>query len=76
MSILRRHLSTGFTVLPTATLEDSRLSFRARGVLAFLISKPDEWRVRAESIASAGKEGKEAIKTALRELKDSATTGW
>ncbi|GAA3835470.1 hypothetical protein GCM10022403_080260 [Streptomyces coacervatus] len=70
MSILRRHLSTGFTVLPTATLEDSRLSFRARGVLAFLISKPDAWRVRAESIASAGKEGKEAIKTALRELKD------
>lgn len=70
MSILRRHLSTGFTVLPTAALEDSRLSFRARGVLAFLISKPDAWRVRAESIASAGKEGKEAIKTALRELKD------
>lgn len=70
MSILRRHLSTGFTVVPTAALEDARLSFRARGVLAFLISKPDAWKVRAESIASAGKEGKEAIKTALRELKD------
>ncbi|MFE3182731.1 hypothetical protein ACFXKR_17945 [Streptomyces violascens] len=57
-------------MLPTTTLEDARLSFRARGVLAFLISKPDAWKVRAESIASAGKEGKEAIKTALRELKD------
>ncbi|MGF0173145.1 hypothetical protein ACQF36_22380 [Streptomyces sp. Marseille-Q5077] len=70
MTILRRHLSTGFTVLPTATLEDSRLSFRARGILAFLIAKPDSWRVRAESIAAAGKEGVEAVKTALRELKD------
>ncbi|MFF4606123.1 hypothetical protein ACFY12_25705 [Streptomyces sp. NPDC001339] len=70
MTILRRHLSTGFTVVPTAALEDARLSFRARGVLAFLISKPDAWKVRAESLASAGKEGKEAIKTALRELKD------
>ncbi|MEU3742919.1 hypothetical protein AB0E78_38425 [Streptomyces sp. NPDC032198] len=70
MTILRRHLTTGFTVVPTAALEDARLSFRARGVLAFLISKPDAWKVRAESIASAGKEGKEAIKTALRELKD------
>lgn len=70
MTILRRHLSTGFTVLPTATLEDARLSFRARGILAFLVAKPDSWRVRAESIAAAGKEGVEAVKTALRELKD------
>ncbi|MGW1053560.1 hypothetical protein [Streptomyces sp. NPDC001155] len=70
MTILRRHLSTGFTVLPTTTLEDSRLSFRARGILAFLVAKPDSWRVRAESIAAAGKEGVEAVKTALRELKD------
>ncbi|MGX1668641.1 hypothetical protein [Streptomyces sp. NPDC055400] len=70
MTILRRHLSTGFTVLPTATLEDSRLSFRARGILAFLIAKPDDWRVRAESIAKAGKEGRDAVQGALRELRN------
>ncbi|GGU26423.1 hypothetical protein [Streptomyces violascens] len=70
MTILRRRLSTGFTVMPTAALEDSRLSFRARGILAFLIAKPDSWRVRAESIAAAGKEGREAVRTALRELRD------
>ncbi|WP_327356304.1 hypothetical protein [Streptomyces sp. NBC_01304] len=70
MSILRRHLSTGFTVLPTATLEDSRLSFRARGILAFLIAKPDDWKVRAESIAKAGKEGRDAVQGALRELRN------
>ncbi|MGW0731701.1 hypothetical protein [Streptomyces sp. NPDC002851] len=70
MTILRRHLSTGYTVLPTATLEDARLSFRARGILAYLLAKPDSWKVRAETIANAGKEGVEAVRTALRELKD------
>ncbi|KUL23210.1 hypothetical protein [Streptomyces regalis] len=70
MTILRRHLSTGYTVLPTAALEDSRLSFRARGILAFLIAKPDDWKVRAESIANAGKEGRDAVQGALRELRN------
>ncbi|MGB8946921.1 MAG: hypothetical protein WCD21_42805 [Streptomyces sp.] len=69
MSILRRHLSTGFTVLPTATLEDSRLSFRARGILAYLIAKPDSWKVRTESIAQAGREGRDAVRDAVKELK-------
>ncbi|WP_433547127.1 hypothetical protein ACQPZG_20125 [Streptomyces sp. CA-294286] len=69
MTILRRHLSTGFTVLPTSTLEDARLSFRARGILAYLIAKPDTWTVRTESIAKAGKEGRDAIRKAVQELK-------
>lgn len=70
MTILRRHLSSGYTVLPTATLEDSRLSFRARGILAFLVAKPDDWQVRAESIAKMGKEGRDAVQAALRELRN------
>ncbi|WKV74132.1 helix-turn-helix domain-containing protein [Streptomyces sp. PCS3-D2] len=70
MTILRRHLSSGYTVLPTATLEDARLSFRARGILAYLLAKPDTWKVAADRIAKAGKEGVEAVRTALRELKD------
>jgi hypothetical protein len=69
VTILRRHLSTGFTVLPTSTLEDARLSFRARGILAFLIAKPDTWVVRTESIAAAGKEGRDAVRKAVQELK-------
>ncbi|MEV0370640.1 hypothetical protein AB0I10_12540 [Streptomyces sp. NPDC050636] len=69
MTILRRHLSTGFTVMPTASVEDSRLSFRARGILAYLIAKPDSWTVRTESIAKAGKEGRDAVREAVKELK-------
>ncbi len=60
MTILRRHLSSGFTVLPNSTLNDERLSFRARGILAWLVSKPDNWQVRITAIAAAGKEGRDA----------------
>lgn len=69
MTILRRHLSSGFTVMPNSAVNDERLSFRARGILTWLISKPDNWEVRITVIAAAGKEGREAVAEAVRELK-------
>ncbi|MFH9425184.1 hypothetical protein [Streptomyces sp. NPDC017529] len=69
MTILRRHLTSGFTVMPNAAVNDERLSFRARGILTWLISKPDNWEVRITAIAAAGKEGREAVAEAVRELK-------
>ncbi|CAM5313843.1 hypothetical protein [Streptomyces abikoensis] len=70
MSILRRRLTEGFTVISNATLEDSRLSFRARGILAFLLAKPDGWIARTEAIAQKGKEGRDAVRNAVKELKE------
>jgi hypothetical protein len=54
--------------VPVATLEDRRLSWRARGILVGLMGKPDGWDVRSDAIARDGKEGREAVRTALREL--------
>lgn len=62
-------LASNFTILSNAVLNDDRLSFRARGVLIWLLSKPDDWRTRSDSIASQSpKEGRDAIRSALREL--------
>lgn len=49
-------------------VNDSRLSFRARGVLLWLLDKPDDWRCSGEEIARAGSEGRDAVLTTLREL--------
>ena len=58
-----------FTPLSNAVLNDERLSFRARGVLTWLLSKPADWSTRSDAIAAhSPKEGREAIRTAMREL--------
>ncbi|WP_343466459.1 replication protein [Rhodococcus aetherivorans] len=50
-------------------MNDERLSFRARGILIWLLSKPADWRTRSEAIAEQSpREGREAIRTAMREL--------
>jgi hypothetical protein len=58
-----------FLILPRATVRDDRLSFRARGLLAFLADQPAGWDVRATWLETQGTEGREAIYSALRELR-------
>lgn len=57
-----------FTTIDRTTVNDSRLSFKARGLLIWLLDKPDDWRCDSTQIAQAGTEGREAVRSALNEL--------
>lgn len=57
-----------FSIVDNATIRDHRLSWRARGLLVYLLSMPDGWTVRSEHLAAQGTEGRDAIRSALREL--------
>lgn len=65
---LRKRARTYLNV-PAATVSDGRLSFKARGILAYLLNKPDGWDVRSVSIAAESElDGKAAVQSGLREL--------
>jgi hypothetical protein len=58
----------GFTIIHNATLRDSRLSWRARGLLAYILSLPDNWTIASGHLEQQAAEGREAVRSALREL--------
>jgi hypothetical protein len=62
--------------IPHRVLRDKRLTFRARGLLCYLLSLPDDWQTsisRLRELTPAKEpgspyEGREALETAVREL--------
>ncbi len=57
-----------FVIVSRVPLDDTRLSFRAKGLHAYLLSKPDNWTVVVKHLVTQGPDGKTAIMAALDEL--------
>lgn len=49
-------------------MEDDRLSFEARGLLAYILVKPDYWRVRITDLRRSGNIGRDKAYRILNEL--------
>lgn len=69
MSIIRVTKRSRYVVLDKTALEDPRLSLKAKGLHAYLLSKPDTWEIRVEHLIKHHKEGKTAIYSAIEELR-------
>ena len=59
-----------YLVLDKSMLEDSRLSFRAKGLLAYLLAHPELDLSCKRKLASVSLEGVDALDTAFKELEE------
>ncbi|MFF1907366.1 hypothetical protein [Kitasatospora sp. NPDC058218] len=70
MRVHRSAHARHFTVLPNGLLQDRRLSYTARGLLADLLSRPDGRREDGRQMADTSPQGRGAVRRALKELTD------
>ncbi len=61
---------SNFVLLDKTFLEDDRLSFKAKGILAYLLSKPDDWKVIVGNLVNYSADGKSSVYAGLKELKE------
>lgn len=59
-----------YVQIRNGALQDNRLSFRARGVMAYVLSMPPEMAVNAAEMAKDTREGRDAVRGALKELEE------
>lgn len=57
-----------FTIIANAAVRDSRLSWKARGMLAWLLSHQEGWETSVKDMAKHATDGKGSVETGLQEL--------
>lgn len=69
-SVFRSGRKQSFTVLYNSMLRDHRLSLKAKGLFAIMMSLPDDWQFSISGLAAYTGYGKDIIRAALLELKE------
>jgi hypothetical protein len=49
-------------------LDDNRLSWKARGILAHLLARPDDWEINMSYLVNQSPEGESSVRTGIKEL--------
>jgi hypothetical protein len=70
MSVFRVEKTKNYTVMSNYHLRDKRLSLKSRGLLSLMLSLPENWNYTSSGLSAICKDGKEAIRSAIRELEE------
>ena len=60
-----------YVMLDKHSVNDSALSWKAKGLLAYLLSKPDDWVVKEHDLIAHAKDGRDSTRSAIKELIES-----
>ncbi|MCD0167161.1 hypothetical protein IHN58_16045, partial [Deinococcus sp. 12RED42] len=68
MSIRRRKKTRAFTQIDNAALRNPALSLKAKGLLAVMMSCPEDWQFYMDWLQQQSSDGRESHQTAMKEL--------
>jgi uncharacterized phage protein (TIGR02220 family) len=67
-TIRRAQRDTPFVQIDKTPLQDKTLSWKAKGLLAYLLSLPDDWQIYLSELQKNATDGKDSTNTAMAEL--------
>ncbi len=59
-----------YVMMDKRPINDAKLSFKAKGILAYVLSKPNDWETQIADLINHGTEGEYAIRAGIKELID------
>lgn len=64
----RKSKSRDYSVIDNTFLRDKTLSLKAKGLFAYLLSLPEDWKIHVSEIVNHSSDGKCATRAAIKEL--------
>jgi len=62
--------NSNFVVMDKTFLNDNRLSWKAKGIMAYMLSKPDNWTFYIDELIKHSTDGKASFRAGFKELRD------
>ena len=66
--IVKAKHTTGFFQMANAAIQNPSLSWKARGLLAYFMSLPDNWEIHLTDLFTRSPDGRRATEAAMKEL--------
>lgn len=76
MAVIRNERKFRFTVVPNDPLRAANLTLQAKGLLALMLSFPDDWSYNLTHLEGLSKNKRDAHRSALRELIEAGYAEW
>lgn len=70
MSTFRVNKNVNYTVMSNHHLQDKRLSLKAKGLLSYMLSLPDDWDYSLKGLTTGCRDGIDSVRSAVHELED------
>ena len=70
MSVFKIEKNNNYTVMSNHHLRDRNLSYKAKGLLSFMLSLPEDWDYSLAGLCSISKENRDGIRSILKELQE------
>ena len=68
MAVVRINKTQNYTVMSNYHFQEKNMSLKAKGLLSFMLSLPDDWDCSVSALVAVCKENETAIKNTLKEL--------
>lgn len=62
--------SGNFVTVHKNFIHDSKLTFKSKGILLYLLSRPDDWQIYESEILKHTNDGKDSLKSGIKELEE------
>ncbi|MED2753244.1 DnaD domain protein [Bacillus thuringiensis] len=70
MATFRVNKDKNYTTINNTGLKDQRLSWKAKGILAYILTLPDDWVFYREELSRHAKDGLDSLRAGMKELKE------
>lgn len=70
VTIVRKAKKSKYSIISNTLLQDVNLSWKAKGILCYLLHLPDDWKINLIHLQKQATDGRESLKSGFKELKE------